>query len=631
MAEEKLFRGPWWQYPPLVAAIVAGIISGAAFVLAHTNLLPPGIEKALYLLAIIIGGLHWMREGLERLLSQGRIDIKILMIGATGGSVALNLWDEAAFLVFLYGAAEGLEEYTYARTRSSIRDLLDLAPKQAVVLRGEREISVPAEEVRQEDVFLVRPGQSLVTDGVILEGESYLDESTVTGESTPVKKGPGDKVFAGTINQTGALKVRATASFEDNTLSRIIHLIEEAQRQKSRTQLFIERFGIWYSPLVLFTSAALAIGALFFSPDPLPWLKRAVVLLVAGAPCALVMSTPIAIAAGIGRAGREGVLIKGGIHLENLGKIKVVAFDKTGTLTLGRPMVTDIVALTEEEELLRLALTLERLSEHPLARAIVAAAEERGLTPLKAEAFKALAGSGVKATVAGKTIYLGRPELMDDLGVDLSHLQEQLSSLRAQGKTIVVVAEEKKPLGLLALRDKVRPKAKEVIRELHHLGIESVMLTGDHLKAARPIAQELGIDEVRAGLSPEDKIRAVEELKRHRGPVAMVGDGVNDAPALAQATVGIAMGAAGTDAAIEAADVALMGDDLGKIVFALKLGRRAREISRENIIFSLLVLMVLIPLALLGAISAAWAVLCHEASELLAVANGLRTSRLKEA
>ncbi len=631
MAEEKLFRGPWWQYPPLVAAIVAGIISGAAFVLAHINLLPPGVEKALYLLAIIIGGLHWMREGLERLLRQGRIDIKVLMIGATGGSVALNLWDEAAFLVFLYGAAEGLEEYTYARTRSSIRDLLDLAPKQAVVLRGEEEISIPAEEVRQGDVFLVRPGQSLVTDGVILEGESYLDESTVTGEPTPVKKKPGDKVFAGTINQTGALKVRATASFEDNTLSKIIHLIEEAQRQKSRTQLFIERFGIWYSPLVLLTSAALAIGAFFFSPDPLPWLKRAVVLLVAGAPCALVMSTPIAIAAGIGRAGREGVLIKGGVHLENLGKIKVVAFDKTGTLTLGRPMVTDIVALTEEEELLRLALTLEHLSEHPLARAIVAAAKERGLTPLKAEAFKALAGSGVKAKVAGKTIYLGRPELMDDLGVDPSHLQEQLSSLRAQGKTIVVVAEEKRPLGLLALRDKVRPKAKEVIRELHHLGIETVMLTGDHLKAARPIAQELGIDEVRAGLSPEDKIRAVEELKRHRGPVAMVGDGVNDAPALAQATVGIAMGAAGTDAAIEAADVALMGDDLGKIVFALKLGRRAREISRENIIFSLLVLMVLIPLALLGAISAAGAVLSHEASELLAVANGLRTSRLKEA
>ena len=631
MAEEKLFRGPWWQYPPLVAAIVAGIISGAAFVLAHINLLPPGVEKALYLLAIIIGGLHWMREGLERLLRQGRIDIKVLMIGATGGSVALNLWDEAAFLVFLYGAAEGLEEYTYARTRSSIRDLLDLAPKQAVVLRGEEEISIPAEEVRQGDVFLVRPGQSLVTDGVILEGESYLDESTVTGEPTPVKKKPGDKVFAGTINQTGALKVRATASFEDNTLSKIIHLIEEAQRQKSRTQLFIERFGIWYSPLVLLTSAALAIGAFFFSPDPLPWLKRAVVLLVAGAPCALVMSTPIAIAAGIGRAGREGVLIKGGVHLENLGKIKVVAFDKTGTLTLGRPMVTDIVALTEEEELLRLALTLEHLSEHPLARAIVAAAKERGLTPLTAEAFKSLAGSGVKAKVAGKTIYLGRPELMDDLGVDLSHLQEQLSSLRAQGKTIVVVAEEKRPLGLLALRDKVRPKAKEVIRELHHLGIETVMLTGDHLKAARPIAQELGIDEVRAGLSPEDKIRAVEELKRHRGPVAMVGDGVNDAPALAQATVGIAMGAAGTDAAIEAADVALMGDDLGKIVFALKLGRRAREISRENIIFSLLVLMVLIPLALLGAISAAGAVLSHEASELLAVANGLRTSRLKEA
>ncbi|WP_456433294.1 heavy metal translocating P-type ATPase [Thermosulfuriphilus sp.] len=627
---EEIFSGPWWHYPPLKAALIAGAISTLTFLSAHSGLVSPEIERIAYLLAIVLGGIHWMREGLEGIFRKRQIDIKVLMLGATGGSIALGMWDEAAFLVFLYGAAEGIEEYTYARTKASIRELLKLAPKEVRVIRQGQEILIPAQEIRVGEVFLVRPGEGIATDGLILEGNSYIDESAVTGEPLPAKKGAGDKVFAGTINQTGALKIQATTTFEDNTLSKIIHLVEEAQRQKSQVQLFIERFGAKYSPLVLLASGAMALGAIFLSDNPAPWLKRAVVLLVAGAPCALVMSTPVAIAAGIGRAGREGVLIKGGIHLENLGKIRVVAFDKTGTLTLGRPVVTEIKTLgLDEEALLALAAGLERFSEHPLARAIVTEAEKRGLGLPEIEDFESLPGAGVKARVSGQIVYLGRPEALEQLGIKVSK-DLGVESLQAQGKTVVLVARGKKALGAFALRDEIKPLAPQVIKSLRHMGLKTVMLTGDHSKAATAIAEELGLDEVRADLRPEDKIKAVEELEKSYGPVAMVGDGVNDAPALARATVGIAMGAAGTDAAIEAADVALMGDDLSKIIFALRLGKKAQTISGQNIVFSLAILVILIPLALLGVISAAGAVFCHEATELLAVANGLRVGR-KEA
>ncbi len=628
MESMETFEGRWFTYPPLRNALIAGLLTGLAFSLAHLGWIPPLAEIAMYAIAIPIGGFHWAREGLEKLVERRTVDIELLMLAATVGAAALGLWDEAAFLVFLYGTAEGLEELAYARTRASIRKLLDLAPKEVRILRnGEKQI-VPAHTLKAGDIFIVRPGESIPTDGLILEGRSTVNEAPVTGESIPVEKREGMPVFAGTINQEGLLKVQATAAFEDNTLARIIHLVEEAQEQKGQAQLFIERFGRVYSPLVLLSAVLMALLPPLLGAPFTDWATRAVVLLVAAAPCALVMSTPIAIAAGIGRAGWSGVLIKGGTHLENLGRIRVVAFDKTGTLTRGEPEVTDVIPIREDErEVLRLASSVERYSEHPLARAIVRKAEEAGILRAEVLEFSTIAGYGAMARVGDQMVYVGKPSLFRKVGleVDRKTLPEKL---QGDGKTLVLVGTDTGLAGVIAIRDVIRPQAREAIRELHRMGVRVVMLTGDREETARAIAAELGIDEVKADLKPEDKVKAIRELEEKYGPVAMVGDGINDAPALAQATVGIAMGAIGTDAAIEAADVALMADDLRQVAFAIRLGKKARRISAQNIAFSLLILAFLIPLALTGRINVALAVLAHEISELLAVANGLRAARV---
>ncbi len=628
MESMETFEGRWFNYPPLRNALIAGLLTGLAFSLAHLGWIPPLAEIAMYAIAIPIGGFHWAREGLEKLVERRTVDIELLMLAATVGAAALGLWDEAAFLVFLYGTAEGLEELAYARTRASIRKLLDLAPKEVRILRNGEEQIVPAHTLKAGDIFIVRPGESIPTDGFILEGRSTVNEAPVTGESIPVEKREGMLVFAGTINQEGLLKVQATAAFEDNTLARIIHLVEEAQEQKGQAQLFIERFGRVYAPLVLLSAVLMALLPPLLGAPFTDWATRAVVLLVAAAPCALVMSTPITIAAGIGRAGWSGVLIKGGTHLENLGRIRVVAFDKTGTLTRGEPEVTDVIPIREDErEVLRLASSVERYSEHPLARAIVRKAEEAGILPAEVLEFSTIAGYGAMARVGDRMVYVGKPSLFRKVGleVDRKTLPEKL---QGDGKTLVLVGTDTGLAGVIAIRDVIRPQAREAIRELHRMGVRVVMLTGDREETARAIAAELGIDEVKADLKPEDKVKAIRELEEKYGPVAMVGDGINDAPALAQATVGIAMGAIGTDAAIEAADVALMADDLRQVAFAIRLGKKARRISAQNIAFSLLILAFLIPLALTGRINVALAVLAHEISELLAVANGLRAARV---
>lgn len=623
---EDIFEGKWYAHPPMRNALIAGLLTGAAFGLAHLGLIPPLVETALYLVAIPLGGYHWAREGIEELIEENEIGIGILMMAATIGSAILGMWDEAAFLVFLYGAAEGLEEYTYARTRASIRKLLDLAPKEARVIRKGKETLIPAEEIRVGDLFVVRPGESIPTDGLILKGVSSVNEAPVTGESIPVEKKEGMRVFAATLNQEGALEIKATATYEDNTLAKMVHLVEEAQEQKSKAQLFIETFGRRYSPLVLLSSLLLIVIPPLLGASISEWATRAVVLLVAAAPCALVMSTPVAIAAGIGRAGRSGVLIKGGIHLESLGKIKAVAFDKTGTLTKGKPVVTDVVPLIgDEAQLLALGYSVERFSEHPLAQAIVEKAIDSQVEALEATDFSALVGAGAKAEVGGRTIYVGNPTLFEELGLNIRAISV-VERLRNEGKTVILVGTEKSITGVITIRDEVRPQARGVTDQLHRMGVRVVMLTGDNEVTARAIAQEVGVDEVRADLKPEDKINAVEELEKKYGSVAMVGDGINDAPALARATVGIAMGVAGTDAAIEAADTALMADDLSKVVYAINLGKRARRIGLQNIVFSLLILAVLIPSALIGIMTVAIAVVAHEGSELLAVANGLRVA-----
>lgn len=618
--EVEAFEGKWYAHAPMRNVLVAGVIAVAAYGLVHGVGLPAVVEIALYVLAIFLGGEHWMREGLEELIKEKRIGIEILMMAATIGSAFLGMWEEAAALVVIYGAAEGLEEYTFARTRASIRALLDLAPKEALVRRDGKEVVIPAQELHVGDIFIVKPGETLATDGVIVRGSSSINEATVTGESLPVEKREGMKVFAATLNQAGSLEVRATATFEDNTLSKIVHLVEEAQEQKGRAQLFIEKFGRIYSPIVLLT----AILMLWVGGANSGWAKRAVVLLVAAAPCALVMSTPVAVAAGIGRAGKNGVLVKGGTHLEALGKIRAVAFDKTGTLTPGKPAVTDVLPLKGgADDVLRLAFSVEKFSEHPLAQAVVAKAMERWLEPMAVENFEAIVGAGARATISGRTYFVGKPDLFREFGVSLPDLPD-LRRFREEGKTIVCLGTRDGVEGFFALRDEIRPGAPDVIRRLRRLGVTSVMLTGDNNATAQAIGREVGIQDIRADLKPEDKITAVKELSNQYGAVAMVGDGVNDAPALAQAEVGIAMGTAGSDAAIEAADVALMADDLAKVPYALELGRRARRISRQNIVFSLLLLAVLVPLALTGVMSVAVAVVVHEGSELLAVANGLR-------
>jgi len=625
METDRGFVGPWWQYSELRNALLAGVLAGVAFVLAHLGFISDWTERGLYLIAIPLGGYHWAWEALETLLSERVIGIDFLMLAATVGSGILGLWDEAAFLVFLYGSAEGLEEYTYARTRSAIRALLDLAPKEAHVLRNGEELIVPAESLKVGDRFLIRPGETIPTDGMIQSGSSSLDESPITGESIPVDKGPGMKVFAGSLNRHGLLEVEATASFQDNTLAKIIHLVEEAQERKGAAQQWIERFGRRYSPLVLLTSLGFLLVPGLLGLPVADWAMRAVVLLVAAAPCALVMSTPVATAAAIGTAGKRGILIKGGMHLEHLGQVRSVAFDKTGTLTYGRPEVTEIIPFTgSEEELLALAAGLEYGSEHPLARAVVDRARAAQIAPLEVRAFQAMMGAGATALVGGQSWYVGSPDLFQQLGVDLATIEDQVQALQTDGKTVVLVGTQHSLRGLLALQDRIRENMRDVIAGLHTMGARVVMLTGDNARTARSVAQALGIDSYLADLKPEDKVRAVKDLEARYGAVLMVGDGINDAPALAAATCGVAMGAAGTDAAIEAADVAMMADDLSKVGEALRLGAKAKRISAQNIVFSLLLLGVLIPLAVGGFLSVAMAVLVHEVSELLAVANGLR-------
>lgn len=622
------FDGPWWCYPVLRNALLAGALAGAGFVLAHLGLISPHAESLFYFLAIPLGGYHWAREAVEDLVQERIVGIDLLMLAATIGSGILGLWDEAAFLVFLYGAAEGLEEYTYARTRSAIRALLDLAPKEAHVLRNGEEQTIPAEQLQVGDRFLIRPGETLPTDGIIRSGSSSLDESPITGESIPVDKSPGTKVFAGSLNRQGLLEVEATASFQDNTLAKIIHLVEEAQERKGAAQQWIERFGRRYSPTVLLVAIGFLVVPYLLGLPLADWAMRAVVLLVAAAPCALVMSTPVATAAAIGRAGKRGILIKGGVHLEHLGKIRTVAFDKTGTLTHGRPVVTDLIPFSgSEEALLGLAAGLEYGSEHPLAKAIVDRARAAGIVPVEVRDFEALMGAGSTAIVGNQSWYVGSPDLFQQLGVDLINIEDHVRALQADGKTVVLVGHQHSLRGLLALQDRIREGMRDVIADLHMMGVRVVMLTGDNARTACSVAKALGINSYLADLKPEDKVRAVHDLEARYGAVLMVGDGINDAPALAASTCGVAMGAAGTDAAIEAADVALMADDLSKVGEALRLGAKARRVSTENIAFSLLLLAVLIPLAVGGFLSVAVAVLVHEVSELLAVANGLRVAR----
>ncbi len=627
--DRELYLGSWWRFSPLRNALIAGAALAATYLVARGNVLPDRAIIGLYVTVTVFAAWRWGQEALES-ITMFRVDIDVLMFVATIGSAVLGLWQEAAFLAVLYAGAEGLEEYTYDRTRGAIRALLDLAPKQAVVLRGGMEVTVAAEDLVPGDVMLVKPGESLATDGTISSGSTSLNESTITGESIPVDKGEGAEVFAGTLNLTGTVEVTVSRAFADNTLSQIIHLVEDAQNQKTETQQLIDRFGKYYSPSVLIAAFALGVVPVVFGGDPAVWVRRGITLAVAGAPCALVMSTPVAVASAIGSAGKQGVLIKGGVHLENLARVQVLAIDKTGTMTRGEPEVTDVISIGESnrDDVLGLAAAVEASSEHPLGQAIVRRAHADGIVFERAAEFEALVGAGARATVGGSALYVGSLALFAELGAAVDDVSPLVERLSMQGKTIVLVGGPEHVVGMIAMRDEFRAEMPETIRLLHRLGIDDVvMLTGDNQRTAVAIADEIGMDSVRADLRPADKATAVTGLLETLGPVAMVGDGINDAPALATATVGIAMGTAGTDAAIEAADVALMGDDLRTVPYAIALGRKARTIGRQNVTFSIILLAILVPAAVLGRTSIAAVVAIHEGAEILAVLNGLRARR----
>jgi len=624
-----------WKNPKVLTSVLSGILLLVGWLIGLAGA-PETVVIAIYVVSLLTGGYYFGREAIEDLLFEREVGIELLMATAAVVAALMGQVAEGAMLAFLYSISEAAEGYTEQKTRSAVRALMDLAPKRALARRDGREVEIPVEEVAVGDVFIVRPGEGVATDGVVVAGSSSVNQAPVTGESMLVEKTAGDVVYAGSINGEGALEVEATTAFADNTISRIIQMVEEAQERKGRSQRFIERFGAKYSPAVLLLGVVVAlVPPLLFGASWTEWITRATVFVVAAAPCALVISIPITLIAALGTGARKGVLIKGGIYVEELSKVKVVAFDKTGTLTRGRPEVTDVVPLESgrqtrtAREVVEVAAAIERRSEHPLARAIMLHAEEAGVDPPEVVEFRALTGAGAVARLHGRRVHIGSPALFEErLGVSLEGARSQIERLQDEGKTVVVVGDEERGWGLIAIRDNLRENARRVIEELHAAGIEKVaMLTGDNERTARAIAREAGIDEVHADLKPEGKVMRVRELSERYGHVAMVGDGVNDAPALAEATVGVAMGAAGTDVAIETADVALMADDLERLVYALRLAQKNRRVVRQNLALSIAVIAVLVVGAVAGAFTLPIAVLGHEVSEFIVIASGLRMLR----
>lgn len=622
-----------WRNAKVLASGASGLLLAMGWLGGHVG--ASSVPFGVYVVSAIVGGYFFGREAAEKLVFERRVGIELLMTTAAVVAIALRHPSEGAMLAFLYSISEAAEGYTEAKTRSAINALMKLAPKTALVRRGGVEVEIPVEQLAVGDTFLVKPGQSIATDGVILSGSSSIDQAPVTGESVPVDKSPGEAVFAATINGEGVLEVRATKTFADNTIARIIHMVEEAQEKKGTSQRFIERFGNRYSPTVLLLGVLIAVVVPLVTGGAWgTWITRATVFIVAAAPCALVISVPITLVATLGTAARRGVLIKGGIFVEELAKVKLVALDKTGTLTKGKPEVTDVITADDADDgatsrLLAIAASVERLNQHPIAKAIVDHAARRGVVPLEANDFQSLTGRGVLARVNGETVHVVSPTFFERTRAGaLGAWGQRVGDMENAGRTVAVVAIGDTILGLIAVRDAVRPNARRAVELLRSNGIERVvMLTGDNERAAVAVAEEVGVDEVHANLSPDGKADWVRSQGERFGHVAMIGDGVNDAPALAAATVGVAMGVAGTDVALETADVALMADDLETLAYGLSIARRSRKVVRQNLALSAIVIGVLSLGALLGLLTLPVAVLVHEVTEFIVIASGLRMLR----
>ena len=607
----------FWQVREVRFAAAAGVLLLAGWILSLAGV-PLWVALSLETGALLAAGWTFVPSTLRR-LARGKIGVGTLMTIAAVGAVALGQIEEAAMLAFLYAIAEALEEYSVARTRRGLRALLELVPDQATVLRAGVQVTVPPAELVLGDRMVVRPGERVATDGRILTGRTSLDTSALTGESVPVEAGPGAEVYAGSINGTGPLEVEVTSTAEDNSLAKIVHIVETEQSRKGPGQRLADAIAKRLVPGILIV-AALIIAYGFIVGEPVLWFERALVVLVAASPCALAISVPVTVVASVGAASRIGVLIKGGAAVETLGKIGTIALDKTGTLTRNAPAVIEVATAggVDRQQVLGLAAGLEARSEHPLARAILAATPERA----EVTQVDTVPGAGLYGTLDGARLRLGRPGWIDP-----GPLAAEIERMQRSGATAVLIEQDGKVLGAIAVRDELRPEAREVITRLNRSGYTTAMLTGDNTLTAHALAAAAGITQVHADLRPEDKAEIIRTLKEQH-PTAMVGDGVNDAPALATADIGIAMGAMGTDVAIETADIALMGEDLHHLPQALEHARRTRSIMLQNVGVSLALIAVLIPLALFGILGLAAVVLVHEVAEILIIGNGVRAGRL---
>jgi Zn2+/Cd2+-exporting ATPase len=588
-----------------------------------------------YAASMIIGGYRLFQSGLKNLIRL-QFDMKTLMTIAVIGAALIGEWGEGATVVILFAISEALESYSMEKARQSIRSLMEIAPKQALIRRNGNEIIVDVEDIEIGDIMIVKPGQKIAMDGIVVKGTSSVNQAAITGESVPVMKTVDDEVFAGTLNEEGLLEVRVTKRVEDTTIAKIIHLVEEAQAERAPSQAFVDRFAKYYTPLIMLVALGVAVlPPLLFDGDWSKWIYQGLAVLVVGCPCALVISTPVSIVTAIGNAARNGVLIKGGIHLEETGALKAIAFDKTGTLTKGFPVVTDYLPqIQEKNELLRKIAALEYRSQHPLAAAVIKKAEEEKLDfqHISVEDFTSITGKGIKGTIDSEIFYVGSLSLFEEVmpkGIP-AEIYEKVKSLQNAGKTVMIAGTSEKILALIGVADEVRENCKEVVQQLHALGIhKTIMLTGDNKGTAQAIGRQVDVSEIHAELLPQDKLAFIKKLRNSYDKVAMVGDGVNDAPALAAATVGIAMGGAGTDTALETADVVLMGDDLSKLPFTVKLSRKALAVIKQNITFSIGIKLLALLLVIPGWLTLWIAIFADMGATLLVTLNSLRLLRVK--
>ncbi|SEM75213.1 Cd2+/Zn2+-exporting ATPase [Mesobacillus persicus] len=588
-----------------------------------------------YAASILIGGYRLFITGLKNLL-RFQFDMKTLMTIAVIGAAFIGEWGEGATVVILFAISEALETYSMDKARQSIRSLMDIAPNEALIRKGNQEMLIPVDEVEIGDIMIVKPGQKIALDGMVVKGNSAVNQAAITGESVPLAKAINDEVFAGTLNEEGLLEVKVTKHVDDTTIAKIIHLVEEAQAERAPSQAFVDKFAKYYTPLIMLIALGVAVVPPLFGADWNTWIYQGLAVLVVGCPCALVVSTPVSIVTAIGNAAKNGVLIKGGIYLEEMGSIKAIAFDKTGTLTKGVPVVTDYLPQNgATDELFKMIAALENGSQHPLASAIMKKAEEKNLDYQKVEIsdFTSITGKGIKGKIQGETYYVGSPNLFEEIlpnGIT-PYVKEKIETLQNQGKTVMVAGTSKGIMALVAVADEVRENSQKVIESLHSLGIEkTIMLTGDNSRTAHAIGKQVGVTDIKAELLPHDKLNYIKDLRKEFDRVSMIGDGVNDAPALAASTVGVAMGGAGTDTALETADIALMADDLGKLPFTVKLSRKALAIIKQNIAFSIGIKLIALLLVIPGWLTLWIAIFADMGATLLVTLNSLRLLRVKD-